>query len=79
MRHVFILNSDVVLRNHVVCQVVIDNEPQKSIHQGVVHLFVDFLKLGLHQDNTLIVLHVPNISQVIDALTPFVSKEGWRL
>eukprot|EP00438_Fugacium_kawagutii_P036610 Skav217820 [mRNA] locus=scaffold889:237880:242886:- [translate_table: standard] len=36
--HVLVVDHDVVLRGHVIRNVVIHNEPQQSIQQGQVHL-----------------------------------------
>jgi len=33
----------------------------------------------LHQDNALIILNIPCIGQIVDALAPLVNKQGRRL
>lgn len=58
---------------------MINYEPQETVHQCMVHLLIDFLELGLHEHNTLVVLDIPDVRQVIDSLAPLVCEERWRL
>lgn len=78
MVHVFKVNNDVVLRSHVICDVVIDNQTEESIQECQVDFLVDFFKAGFKQYNRLTVGSIPNTLQVIYALAPLVHEQWWR-
>lgn len=78
MTHVFVAYHNIVLRSHVVGQVVVYDQPQQSIKQGQVHLFVDFIVLCLHEYHRLALGRVPYVCQVVQALAPLVHKKRRR-
>jgi len=75
--HVLVVEHDVVLGRHVVSNVMIDDESQQSIEKSEIHLLVDLLELGLHDDDAFSVGSLPDSLQVVDALAPLVD-EKWR-
>ena len=77
MTHVLEGYYDIVLGGHVVSQVVIDNQSEEFIQECKIDLVIEFLELCLHQHDTLVFRDIPDISEIIDALTPFV-YEKWR-
>ena len=79
MTHVFEGNDHIILRGHVISQVVINNQPEKLVQESEVNLIVELLKFGLHQYDTLIFGDIPDISEVIDALAPLIDKQWGRL
>jgi hypothetical protein len=58
---------------------VIDDESEKSVEESQVYLFVDFLPLGLEQDDTFVILHIPHLRDVVHSLTPLVDQQRRRL
>mmetsp|Transcript_889 Transcript_889/g.2132 ORF Transcript_889/g.2132 Transcript_889/m.2132 type:complete len:706 (-) Transcript_889:1206-3323(-) len=79
MVHVLVVDHDVILRRHVIRNVVVDDEPQKAIQHRPVDLLRDVLELGLQDDNALAIRRVPDVRQVIDTLAPLVHQQGGRL
>lgn len=77
MTHVLEGYYDIVLSGHVVSQVMIDNQSEELIQECKIDLVIEFLELGLHQYDTLVFRDIPDISEIVDALTPFVN-EKWR-
>mmetsp|Transcript_33281 Transcript_33281/g.109100 ORF Transcript_33281/g.109100 Transcript_33281/m.109100 type:complete len:1053 (+) Transcript_33281:4096-7254(+) len=75
MVHVFVIDDDVVLRSHVVRDVVIHDQPQQAVQQRQVNLLRNVFELGLENDDALAIRGVPHIRQVIDALAPLVHQE----
>mmetsp|Transcript_15454 Transcript_15454/g.29757 ORF Transcript_15454/g.29757 Transcript_15454/m.29757 type:complete len:203 (-) Transcript_15454:2932-3540(-) len=79
VRHVLVRNHHVVLRCHVVGNVVINNQAQQSVEHGQIHLLVHLLKTGLQHHHTLAVVRVPHVREVVDALAPLVHQQGGGL
>mmetsp|Transcript_38034 Transcript_38034/g.88956 ORF Transcript_38034/g.88956 Transcript_38034/m.88956 type:complete len:243 (-) Transcript_38034:2942-3670(-) len=73
--HVLVVDGDVVLRSHVVRNVVVDDEPKQSVQQRQIHLLRHVLELGLQHHDALAIRCVPHVRQVIDALAPLVDKQ----
>ena len=76
--HIFVVDDDVVLGRHVIGDVVIDDQPQQSIQQRQINLFVQLLEPRFQHDVTFTVRRFPHILEVVDSLTPFVNEERWR-
>lgn len=64
--HVFVSNHDVVLRGHVIGDIVIDNQPQQSIEKRQINLLVQLLELRLQQNVAFAFRHLPNILKIVD-------------
>ena len=79
MAHVLVGDHHVVLRCHVVRQVVIHDQAEKPVQQCWVHFLVDFVHLGLNQDRRTVVGCVPDVCEIVESLTPFVDKQRGRL
>ena len=79
MTHVLEGDYHIILRSHVIGQVVINNQPEELVQEGEVNLIVELLKFGLHQHDTLIFGDIPYISEVIDALAPLIDEQWGRL
>ena len=62
-----VVDDDVVLGSHVVCDVVVHDEPQQAVEEGQVHLLVHLLEERLHHHVALALGHVPHVLQVVDA------------
>mmetsp|Transcript_18309 Transcript_18309/g.41881 ORF Transcript_18309/g.41881 Transcript_18309/m.41881 type:complete len:429 (+) Transcript_18309:3998-5284(+) len=78
VHHVFEGDADIVLGRHVVGDVVVDDEAEKSIEQGEVDLFVDLFEFGLYHDRTFSLVCFPDSLEVVDALAPLVGQERGR-
>mmetsp|Transcript_6179 Transcript_6179/g.20144 ORF Transcript_6179/g.20144 Transcript_6179/m.20144 type:complete len:665 (-) Transcript_6179:1552-3546(-) len=79
VHHVLVGDGHVVLRRHVVGDVVVDDEPEEPVQQSQVDLLVDLLQLGLEHHDALAVRRVPDLLQIIHALAPLVAEQGRRL
>ena len=79
MVHILVVDHHVVLGCHVVSNVVVHDQPEKSVEKGEINLLVEFLKLALHHDGALAVPGLPDVLQVVDALTPLVGQQWWGL
>ena len=53
--HVLVVDDNVVLRSHVVCDVVIDDQSEQSVQQREVHLLRHVLELAFQDYNALTV------------------------
>ena len=53
MVHVLVVDDNVVLGRHVVCDVVVNNQSQQAVQKGEVHLLRDVLELALKDHHTL--------------------------
>mmetsp|Transcript_15391 Transcript_15391/g.46047 ORF Transcript_15391/g.46047 Transcript_15391/m.46047 type:complete len:239 (-) Transcript_15391:180-896(-) len=79
VRHVLERELDVVLGGHVVSDVVVKHQTQQQIQQSQIHLLVQAVELRLQHHHARAIRRVPRLVQVVDALTPLVDQEGWRL
>mmetsp|Transcript_45139 Transcript_45139/g.81182 ORF Transcript_45139/g.81182 Transcript_45139/m.81182 type:complete len:243 (+) Transcript_45139:3641-4369(+) len=83
MVHVFVVDHNVVLGSHVVCNVVIHDQAQQTVEKSQVNLLGDVLELALQHNYTLSIGCVPDICQVIHTLAPLVDQQwcglgvGW--
>mmetsp|Transcript_30637 Transcript_30637/g.99608 ORF Transcript_30637/g.99608 Transcript_30637/m.99608 type:complete len:435 (-) Transcript_30637:2259-3563(-) len=73
--HILVRNDNVVLRRHVIRDVVVDDEAQQTVEHRQVHLLLELFKLGLQHDHALALGGFPHIHEVVDALAPFVHKK----
>mmetsp|Transcript_62206 Transcript_62206/g.196852 ORF Transcript_62206/g.196852 Transcript_62206/m.196852 type:complete len:623 (-) Transcript_62206:2053-3921(-) len=73
--HVLVGDHHVVLRGHVVGDVVIHDQAQQPVEHGQVHLLVHLLELGLHEDHALPLGGVPHVREVVDPLAPLVHQQ----
>jgi len=71
--HILEVDNNIVLSCHVISDIVIDYESQKSIQESQIDFLVDFLETGFQQNNTLAFRSIPDSLEVIDTLTPFVN------
>jgi len=71
--HILEVDNNIVLSCHVISDIVIDDESQKSIQESQIDFLVDFLETGFQQNNTLAFRSIPDSLEVIDTLTPFVN------
>ena len=74
VRHVLICNYDIVLCCHVISKIVIYYEPKQTVEESKINLFKNLIVFCLKKHSTLLILCFPNISQVVQSLTIFVSK-----
>ena len=72
VEHVLERDADVVLRRHVVRDVVVQDEPEEAVQQREVDLFEDLIELGLDHDHTLALRSVPHVMEIVHALAPLV-------
>ena len=79
VHHVLEGDDDVVLRRHVVGDVVVDDEAQQTVEQCKVDLLVDLLELSLEHDDALALGRVPHVVKVVDAEAPLVDQQRRRL
>ena len=61
VRHILICDGHIVFGCHVVGEVVIYDESEQSVEESQVHLLVDLLELGLHEDDAFIVFYFPDV------------------
>lgn len=62
-----VINDNVVLCRHVISNVVINNQPQKSIQQSQINLLVHLLVVWFHHNIALSFRCLPDILQVVDS------------
>lgn len=79
MSHVLVCKHSVVLGSDIIGQVVIENQPKQTIEEGQIDLLIDLREHRLHQNIAFAVICLPNISQVVNSLTPLVNQERWGL
>eukprot|EP00398_MALV-I-01_sp_L67-1_P000203 gene202-gene343 len=77
MIHILVVDNNVVLGCHVICDVVIDDQTQQTIQQGKINLLTQLFKFRFKESNALAFTSVPYIRQVIDTDTILVHKQ-WR-
>jgi hypothetical protein len=77
--HILEGDDHIILRSHVISQVMVNNQPEKLVQESEVNLIVELLQFGLHQYDTLIFGDIPHISEVIDTLAPLIHKQWGRL
>jgi hypothetical protein len=58
---------------------MINDKSQKFVQEGEVDFIIELFKLGLHENDTLVIGCIPDISQVVYSLTPLVDKKWGRL
>ena len=51
------------------------NLPEQSVEQSQVNLLIELLKLALHHDIALSISSLPDILEIVNALTPFVGQQ----
>lgn len=59
--HVFVIDVHVVLRRHVISNVVVDNQTQQTIQKGQIDLLVQFFKTRLQENIAFPFGRVPHI------------------
>ncbi len=59
--HVLVVDNNVVLGRHVICNVVVDNQTKKSVQKSQIDLFIQLVQLALHHDIALAVRRLPNV------------------
>ena len=79
MRHVFIRNDYVILRGAVIGNVMIDNQSQQAVQHGQIDFFEHSFKFRLQHHDAFAFARVPDIGQVVDALTPLIHQQRRRL
>ena len=62
-----VIDDNIVLCSHVICNVVVHNESQQPVEQSQVDLFIHLVKVGLHHYVALSLRSLPHILQVVDA------------
>mmetsp|Transcript_70723 Transcript_70723/g.165865 ORF Transcript_70723/g.165865 Transcript_70723/m.165865 type:complete len:432 (+) Transcript_70723:3649-4944(+) len=77
--HVLVIDHNVVLRSHVVRNVVINDKAEQAIQQRQVDLLRNVFKLALQHHHALTIRGVPDVRQVVDTLAPLVDQQGGRL
>lgn len=58
---------------------MVHDEPEQPVEKSKLNLLINFVKLGLHEHHSLILLRLPNVCQVINALAVFICEQRWRL
>lgn len=64
--HVLIIDHDVVLRCHIIGDVMINNQTQQSIEQSQIDFLIKFLELRLQQNVAFAFSDVPNVGEIVD-------------
>ena len=64
-----VVDDDVVLGSHVVCNVVVDNESEQSVEQSKIYLLIELLKMALHHHITLPLSYLPYLLKIVDTYT----------
>lgn len=54
---------------------MVKDKSKQAVQQGQIHLLVYLRELCLHEHHTLALARLPDIVEVVDALTPFVYKQ----
>jgi hypothetical protein len=75
----FVGQHGVVLRRNIIRQIVIQNKAEQTVKKCKIDLLVNLGEYCFHHDIALSLTGLPNIGQVVDALTPFVDEKRWGL
>lgn len=62
--------TGVVLCGNIIGQIMIEDESEQTIEQSQIDLLVNLRQHGFHQDIALSFAGFPNVSQIVDTLTP---------
>lgn len=62
-----VVDDDVVFGCHVVGNVVVDNQPQKTVEKCQVDLLIELLEARLQHHVTLTLRCVPHVVKVVDS------------
>jgi hypothetical protein len=61
-----IVDNNVVFGRHVIGNVVVHDEPEQSVQQRQVDLFIHLFKLGLKKHIAFTFHYIPDILQIVD-------------
>lgn len=62
--------TGVVLCGNIISQIMVEDESEQTIKQSQIDLLVNFWQHGFHQDIALSFTGFPDVSQIVDTLTP---------
>jgi len=72
MIHILKRDRNIILRRHIIRNIMIHDKPQQPIQQGKINLLINFIQPGLQQDHRLPLPSLPDPMQVVNPLAVLV-------